>query len=57
MERFRDPDFVDHYGCLPGREYSPARQGSRQHNQVTEALRLFNGNIHSIYGGDAGESP
>jgi hypothetical protein len=25
-------------------------------NQVTEALRLFNGNIRSIYGGDAGES-
>lgn len=24
-------------------------------NQITEALRLFNGNVRSIYGGDAGE--
>lgn len=25
-------------------------------NQITEALRLFNGNVRSIYGGDAGEN-
>jgi hypothetical protein len=55
MERFRDPDFIDHYGrfregnILPSVEPRMQTRSRKRFGSTTQ-------NIRSIYGGDAGEN-